>query len=268
MPVSTELSPEQLDELRQQATLNELVEQGGIAPRADDPFDPSYLERLTEAEKKRFALAHNYREAKKLQHIINEEDVMPTEVSQASAKEVDSLIKKHFDPKYRLQFMEPDIPDKVEDKDPGQLAEGILVKIFSESGLPFRAELGSDYLDNTGKADIILLIPVGTEKDVIIKIQTKSSPAIEEVKRLQKETPNALVIRLADIPVLEQYVSKDPKDQEDKYKWAKALMKFDATGRPADRRTFVTQYLSRVLGALTATPPDVYPAAKRALKIK
>lgn len=266
MPTSTEVSPEDIDQLRQEETMHELVEQGGVEPLADDPFDPKYLEQLTQDEKKKLALAHDYRDARKLQYVINRGDLTTTEVSQASTKGVQEMIEQRFDPTYRLQMMKPDKPEQVVEKDPGQLAEETLVKLFNESDLNVHAELGSDYLDNTGKSDLILFIPSPSTKgkEIVLKIQVKSNPPADEAKRLQAKTPNALLVRFADITSLEGFVAGD---QGYEYKWAHAVESLAEKGNLMEKRNFVSQYLKRTVATLLATPPDVYPAAKRALKV-
>ncbi len=264
MPVETELSPDQIDELRQETTIHELEEQGGITPLADNPFAPEHAMNLSPEEKKKLTLAHDYRDARKLQYVINRGDLTTAEVSAASAWEVQTMIEENFESKFNLPLRKPHQDEIVEEKEEGHYAEDALVKMFDEVDLghPVHAELGSDYLDGIAKTDIALFITVGAGQEILLKVQTKNKAKEEDIKKIPK---NALLVEVTKIPLPKELKLKMPgKTNYDNG----MVIDIANTGTPGDKKLFVSLYYLEICRALLKTLPDTYREAKRALHIQ
>ncbi|GEM_PF-2662582 len=254
----TQLSPDELDMKRREASISDLVEQGGLDPLADTPFQPQLAEHLTDDERAKLALAHDYRDARKLEYVINRGDLTPADVAGTDALGVKKMIKQHFDADYKLPLKHPSEAEPVEEKTEGHYAEDALVKIFNESGLQVHAELGSDYLDAIGKADIVLFIRVAPEKEVVLKVQAKVRAKQKDIEDLPS---NALLVELASIPLPE------PDEKGRRTYSNEKVIDLAARGNQGDKRNFTTKYFSRVLEALQHTPRNVYTEAKEALSL-
>ncbi len=255
MPSTSELTPEQQDALRQESSLHEITEQGGLEPLADDPFSASEAKakKLSPEEVAEVTLAHNYRDARKLDFLINKGDLTTTEVSQASAEDLRTMVKR-FEANHVLPLTGPRVEEKIEVKEAGHLAEDAIVRILNEAGLKVHAEHGSDYQDNLAKVDILLFIPT-TAGDILVKVQNKSHAREEE---LGKIPANALLVELSNISLPASSGRRGSYRAED-------VMQLASTGNRTDKRVFASRYLGLVLDALQRSPTNVYIQAKEAL---
>lgn len=255
MPETLELTPEQQDAERRENSQREVVEQGGLEPLADDPFSASEAKakHLGAEEIAKVTLAHDYRDARKLNFLINTGDLTPSEVSQASTESVREMVKD-FDAGHVLPVTGPEEKEEILAKKSGHLAEDAIIGMLNESGLKVHAEHGSDYLDQVGKADILLFVPT-TNGDILIKVQAKSFAREEE---LEKIPGNALLVELARIPLPPGSDRRSPYRADD-------VIELASHGNRADKRVFASRYLGLVLEALKRSPVNVYPQAKEAL---
>lgn len=252
------MTPEQLDAQRRESSLEEIVEQGGLEPLADDPFSATEAKakKLSPEEVAEVTLAHDYRDARKLDFLINQGDLITSEVSQASREKIREMVKQ-FEVNHILPLTGPDKAETIETKEPGHLAEDAIVSILNEAGLKVHAEHGSDYQDNLAKADILLFVPT-TEGDILIKVQNKSRVREEDMAKIPG---NALVVELSNIPLP---AARGPRGA---YRVPEVLQ-LASTGNRTDKRVFASRYLGLVLDALKRSPSNVYPQAKAALGLR
>lgn len=255
MPETLAYTPEELDEHRRQESLRELTEQGGLEAAADDPFSASEAKakNLSAEEVAKITLAHDYRDARKLNFLINQGDLTSTEASEASTEAVHSQIKR-FDEHHILPLTGPNKAEEIEPKQPGHLAEDAIAQIINESGLKVHAEHGSDYQDNLAKADLLLFVPT-MEGDVLVKVQNKSKVRTEDIAKVPA---NALLVELAEIPLPPRVGRRGSYRAEE-------VLQLASTGNLSDKRIFASKYLGLALDALKRSPANVYPRAKKAL---
>ncbi len=127
------------------------------------------------------------REAHKLNHLVNEGEILASEVSEADTAEVDRMVEELFDENYSQNIYHPEV---MHEKSPGQRVEDSIVDILNESQGIFRAEHASDEMDQgKEKADILLRVE-GEEEPILVQLTTNTNARSvqQKLERLPSHT--------------------------------------------------------------------------------
>ncbi|MBI5467390.1 MAG: hypothetical protein HY975_04235 [Candidatus Kerfeldbacteria bacterium] len=250
-----------IENAHQQAnSLNEIVEQGGLASREDYPVEESIrlAADLTEDEVNALTLYHDFRQGRKLGFLEQTGQTTPTEVSDADARSIDDLIEDQFHPLFRQPMTGPEYAEAIEKKSEGQLVEDALVKIFAEANMDFvRAEQASEYLDQgEGKTDLFFFFKK-KDKAVRLKVQATGEGNAQRLAAKRAKTPaNALLVEMRQIP-------KNPKGTQ--FFTNSDVIRLARDGTVADKRSFALKYAAEVNIALMHAPINVYREEKKIL---
>lgn len=253
--------PMDIENAHQQAnSLNEIVEQGGLATREDYPVEESIrlASTLTAEEIDALTVYHDSRQARKLAHLERVGATTTDELNTFDARSIDDLIEDEFHTVYHQPLTNPDQPEQIEKKTEGQLTEDALVRIFDEAHLDFvRVQQASEYVDQgEGKTDLYFFLKKG-DKVVRIKVQATGEGNQQRLTAKRGETPaNALLVEMRQIP----------KDRNGRYFHTNAdAIRIANEGTLTEKKAFALRYAAEVTMVLKHTPSNVYREQKELL---
>lgn len=137
----------------------------------------------------RFINPDTYREAYKINKLVDEHKVSSSEASQATRQDIADMVTKIFDRQFSQNYHNP---AEMRAKTMGQKAEDILVNLLNFIPI-FHARHGTDREDAVNKTDLALSL-AGNTREIPIQLATYTDPERLALKKTKLPKDVVLVV--------------------------------------------------------------------------